>query len=122
MPSFRDVISACRVSGRDWLSEAVRLLAPQQKQQVKFPVNVDLGNGWRASRSLMHTYDGQQLLLTYVDPDRVLDTMMFRKVVSLKAQEQELDLCWASLAYFAEDYVRQQLLGAYERTIRDIRK
>lgn len=120
MPSLRDVISAACLGSRDWLLEALRVLAAPKKAQLPI-INLDLevpGGGWYASRSLLHTYNMQQLVLTYVDPDHVLDAMMFRKAVRLEAGEQELDLCWGSLAHFAEGCVRQQLLLAYERTAR----
>lgn len=81
--------------------------------------NLDVGDGWYASRVYFDRHLGQQLTLRYVDPDRVLDEMLFRQVVVANASEQMLDLSWTSLVYFAEDYVRQQLLRAYENTIRD---
>ena len=85
-------------------------------------INLDLevpGGGWYASRVYVDRRLGQHLTLRYVDPDRVLDAMVFRKTVVADASEQMLDLVWSSLANFAEDYVRQQLLRAYENTIRD---
>jgi len=84
-------------------------------------VHVDLGNGWHASASLVFDHAAVNLTLMYQDPDRVLDTLLFRKQVPTwyPVTDDVFELHWRELARYAEDYVQQQLLAAYERTTRE---